>query len=39
MDNLAAHESEAVRGALDRAGLGHRCLPSYSPDLNSIGQT
>ena len=33
MDNLAAHEAEAVRGALDRAGLAHRYLPSYSPDL------
>src|SRR3954447_13971647 len=36
MDNLAAHKSEAVRGALDRAGLAHRYLPSYSPDLNPI---
>jgi hypothetical protein len=24
MDNLAAHKAEAVRGALDRAGLAHR---------------
>jgi transposase len=36
MDNLAAHKSEAVRGALDRAGLSHRYLPSYSPDMNPI---
>jgi len=36
MDNLAAHKAEAVRAALDRAGLGHRHLPPYSPDLNPI---
>jgi transposase len=36
MDKLGAHKSAAVRGALDRAGLAHRCLPSYSPDLNPI---
>jgi transposase len=36
MDNLAAHKAEAVRGALDRAGLAHRYLPSYSPDMNPI---
>ena len=36
MDNLAAHKGEAVRGALDRAGLGYRYLPPYSPDLNPI---
>src|SRR4051794_23341893 len=36
MDNLAAHKAEAVRGALDRAGLAHRHLPSYSPDTNPI---
>ena len=36
MDNLAAHKAEAVRAALDRAGLGHRYLPPYSPDLNPI---
>jgi DDE superfamily endonuclease len=34
MDNLAAHKAEAVRSALDRAGLSHRYLPPYSPDLN-----
>ncbi len=38
MDNLAAHKSEAVRGTLDRAGLSHRYLPPYSPDLNPIEQ-
>jgi transposase len=38
MDNLAAHKAEAVRDALDRAGLGHRYLPPYSPDLNPIEQ-
>src|SRR4051794_39537083 len=36
MDNLGAHKAEAVRGALDRAGLAHRYLPSYSPDMNPI---
>jgi len=38
MDNLPAHKAEVVRGALDRAGLGHRYLPPYSPDLNPIEQ-
>ena len=38
MDNLPAHKAEAVRDALDRAGLGHRSLPPYSPDLNPIEQ-
>jgi transposase len=38
MDNLAAHKVEAVREALDRAGLSHRYLPPYSPDLNPIEQ-
>ena len=38
MDNLPAHKAEAVRAALDRAGLGHRHLPPYSPDLNPIEQ-
>src|SRR4051794_21778110 len=33
MDNLGAHKAEAVRGALDRAGLAHRYLPSHSPEL------
>lgn len=36
MDNLAAHKAEAVREALDRAGLAYRYLPSYSPDMNPI---
>ena len=36
MDNLAAHKAEKVREALDRAGLAHRYLPSYSPDMNPI---
>jgi transposase len=36
MDNLGAHKAEAVRGALDRAGLAHRYLPPHSPDLNPI---
>jgi transposase len=36
MDNLAAHKAEAVRSALDRAGLAYRYLPPYSPDLNPI---
>ena len=38
MDNLGAHKAEKVRGALDRAGLAHRHLPSYSPDMNPIEQ-
>ena len=38
MDNLAAHKAEVVRAALDRAGLGQRYLPPYSPDLNPIEQ-
>ena len=32
------HKAEKVRGALDRAGLGHRYLPPYSPDMNPIEQ-
>jgi transposase len=36
MDNLGAHKAEKVREALGRAGLAHRYLPSYSPDLNPI---
>ena len=38
LDNLPAHKAEAVRGALDRAGLKHRYLPPDSPDLNPIEQ-
>jgi hypothetical protein len=34
----AAHKADAVRGALDRAGLSHRYLPPYSPDLNPVEQ-
>jgi transposase len=36
MDNLAPHKAAAVRAALRRAGLAHRYLPAYSPDLNPI---
>jgi transposase len=36
MDNLAPHRAAAVRDALDRAGLAHRYLPAYSPDMNPI---
>src|SRR3712207_5038956 len=38
MDNLGAHKAAAVRGALDRAGIGYRYLPAYSPDMNPIEQ-
>ena len=38
LDNLAAHKAEAVRDVLSRAGLRHRHLPPYSPDLNPIEQ-
>ena len=31
-----AHKAEKVRAALDRAGLAHRYLPPYSPDMNPI---
>jgi transposase len=36
MDNLSAHKTPAVRAALDRAGIGYRYLPSYSPDFNPM---
>jgi transposase len=36
MDNLAPHKAAAVRAAFDSAGLAHRYLPPYSPDLNPI---
>ena len=36
MGNPPAHKAEVGRGALDRAGLGRRYLPPYSPDLNPI---
>jgi transposase len=36
MDNLAPHRAAAVRAAFQRAGLAHRYLPAYSPDMNPI---
>ena len=36
MDNLAPHRAAAVRNALSQAGLAHRYLPAYSPDMNPI---
>ncbi len=36
MDNLAPHRAAAMRNALGRAGLAHRYLPAYSPDMNPI---
>src|SRR3712207_2861979 len=36
MDNLAPHKAAGVRTALRQAGLEHRYLPAYSPDLNPI---
>jgi hypothetical protein len=33
LDNLAAHKAEVVQAALGRAGLAHRYLPPYSPEL------
>jgi transposase len=36
MDNLAPHKAAAARAAFDRAGLTHRYLPAYSPDMNPI---
>ena len=36
MDNLAPHKAAGVRAALGRAGLEHRYLPAYSPDMNPI---
>lgn len=36
MDNLAPHKAAVVRNTLDQAGLAHRYLPAYSPDLNPI---
>jgi transposase len=38
MDNLAPHKAASVRAALRQAGLEHRYLPAYSPDLNPIEQ-
>jgi transposase len=34
LDNLSAHKTPAVRAAFDRAGIGYRYLPSYSPDFS-----
>ena len=34
MANLAAHKAERVQAALQAAGIEHRYLPAYSPDLN-----
>ena len=36
LDNLSAHKTPAVRAALDRAGISHRYLPSYSPDFSPM---
>ena len=36
MDNLAPHKAAGVRAVLGRAGLEHRYLPAYSPDMNPI---
>ncbi len=38
MDNLPAHKTALVKAALNKAGLGHRYLPPYSPDFNPIEQ-
>lgn len=38
LDNLPAHKAAVVQDALKRAGLAHRYLPPYSPDLNPIEQ-
>ena len=38
MDNLPAHKTKLVKAALNKAGLGHRYLPPYSPDFNPIEQ-
>jgi transposase len=36
MDNLGAHQSPAIRRALEQAGAELRYLPPYSPDFNPI---
>jgi transposase len=36
MDNLAAHETPAVRALPDGSGFPYHYLPSHSPDLNPI---
>jgi transposase len=38
LGHLAAHKAWAVQDALERAGLGHRYLPPYSPDVNPAEQ-
>ena len=38
MDNLAAHKSPSVTGAIESAGAKAWFLPTYSPDLNPIEQ-
>jgi len=37
-DNLSAHKSDDIRGAIEAAGAELRYLPPYSPDLNPIEQ-
>jgi hypothetical protein len=37
-DDPAAHETQAVRAALDAAEASHRHLPPRSPDLNPVEQ-
>ncbi len=39
MDNLGSHKSNAVRGAIRKAGARLWFLPPYSPDMNPIEQT
>jgi transposase len=36
MDNLGAHQSPAIKRALEKAGAELRYLPPYSPDFNPI---
>jgi transposase len=36
MDDLAPHKAAGARAALGRAGLEHRYLPAYSPDMSPI---
>ena len=36
MDNPAPHKAAGVRAVLGRAGLEHRYLPAYLPDMNPI---
>jgi transposase len=43
MDILAAHKAAVVREAFDQAGIGHRYLPAYLPDMiplsNPVGSS